>query len=161
MFAAMSALVRFCGETAPVGQVVFFRAAFAIVPVADHLCLARRADRRRSAPSARSAMSAAACSASAACSSNFAALARLPLVDATAISFASPLITVALAAIVPRRSACASIAGRRWSSALSACIVMLWPHLDLVALRRRRGRGGGDASARCCALLARSSMPAP
>ena len=35
---------------------------------------------------------------------NFAALARLPLVDATAISFASPLITVALRRVVPRRA---------------------------------------------------------
>ncbi len=33
MFAAMSALVRFVGEAAPVGQVVFFRAAFGIVPI--------------------------------------------------------------------------------------------------------------------------------
>ena len=33
LFAAMSALVRYTGQTAPVGQVVFFRAAFAIVPV--------------------------------------------------------------------------------------------------------------------------------
>ena len=31
---------------------------------------------------------------------NFAALARLPLMDATAISFASPLMTVALAAMI-------------------------------------------------------------
>ena len=31
---------------------------------------------------------------------NFSALTRLPLADATAISFASPLITVALAAII-------------------------------------------------------------
>jgi len=30
---------------------------------------------------------------------NFAALARLPIVDATAISFAAPLITVAMSAI--------------------------------------------------------------
>ena len=33
LFAAMAALVRFVGETAPVGQVVFFRAAFGAVPI--------------------------------------------------------------------------------------------------------------------------------
>ena len=33
MFAAMSTLVHFSGETAPVGQLVFFRAAFGIVPI--------------------------------------------------------------------------------------------------------------------------------
>jgi Na+/phosphate symporter len=33
LFAAMSALVRQLGGLAPVGQMVFFRSAFAIVPV--------------------------------------------------------------------------------------------------------------------------------
>jgi hypothetical protein len=33
LFAVMSALIRGFGETVPVGQVVFFRSAFAIVPV--------------------------------------------------------------------------------------------------------------------------------
>ena len=33
MFAVMQALVRSLGEAIPVGQVVFFRSAFAIVPV--------------------------------------------------------------------------------------------------------------------------------
>ena len=34
MFAAMSALVRHLSEVAPVGQIVFFRSACAIPPVA-------------------------------------------------------------------------------------------------------------------------------
>src|SRR3974377_1375347 len=33
LFAAMSALVRQLGDVAPVGQMVFFRSAFAVVPV--------------------------------------------------------------------------------------------------------------------------------
>ena len=33
LFAVMSALVRFLGETYPVGQIVFFRSVFAILPV--------------------------------------------------------------------------------------------------------------------------------
>jgi drug/metabolite transporter (DMT)-like permease len=33
LFAVMSALVRFLGETYPVGQTVFFRSTFAILPV--------------------------------------------------------------------------------------------------------------------------------
>src|SRR5262245_40650347 len=33
LFAVMSALVRFLGERYPVGQIVFFRSAFAILPV--------------------------------------------------------------------------------------------------------------------------------
>ena len=33
LFAVMSVLVRYVGETVPLGQVVFFRSAFAIIPV--------------------------------------------------------------------------------------------------------------------------------
>ncbi|MGC1624551.1 MAG: EamA family transporter, partial [Pseudolabrys sp.] len=60
---------------------------------------------------------------------NFSALTRLPLADATAISFASPLITVALAALVLKERAHLSLVGgdRR----LCWVIVMLIPHFDL------------------------------
>ena len=44
LFAMMSTLVRCVGERYPVGQVVFFRSAFAIAAGGDHLCLAARAD---------------------------------------------------------------------------------------------------------------------
>ena len=33
LFALMSALVRYVGDVTPVGQIVFFRSAFAIIPV--------------------------------------------------------------------------------------------------------------------------------
>ena len=60
---------------------------------------------------------------------NFAALARLPLVDATAISFAAPLITVAFAAwFLGER-----VRIYRWSAVgvgFVGVIVMLWPYLD-------------------------------
>jgi drug/metabolite transporter (DMT)-like permease len=61
---------------------------------------------------------------------NFAALARLPLVDATAISFAAPLITVAFAAwFLGER-----VRIYRWSAVavgFAGIIVMLWPYLNL------------------------------
>jgi drug/metabolite transporter (DMT)-like permease len=60
---------------------------------------------------------------------NFAALARLPLVDATAISFAAPLITVAFAAwFLGER-----VRVYRWSAVavgFAGVVVTLWPHLD-------------------------------
>ncbi len=60
---------------------------------------------------------------------NFAALARLPLVDATAISFAAPLITVAFAAwFLGER-----VRIYRWSAVgvgFIGVVVMLWPYLD-------------------------------
>ena len=60
---------------------------------------------------------------------NFSALTRLPLADATAISFASPLITVALAALVLKER----VRIYRWSAVLvgfAGVIVMLIPHFD-------------------------------
>jgi drug/metabolite transporter (DMT)-like permease len=127
MFAAMSALVRFLGEF-PVGQVVFFRAACAIPPVL--LVYALRGDLRTAMHTARplghvlrglisiGGMF-----------FNFAALARLPLVDATAISFAAPLITVALAAVFLKER----VRVYRWSAVsvgFVGVLVMLWPHFD-------------------------------
>jgi drug/metabolite transporter (DMT)-like permease len=61
---------------------------------------------------------------------NFAALARLPIVDVTTITFASPLITVALAAIFLKER----VRIYRWSAVavgFVGVLVMLWPHLDL------------------------------
>ncbi len=62
--------------------------------------------------------------------SQFRALARLPLVDATAISFAAPLITVAFAAFFLGER----VRIYRWSAVavgFAGIIVMLWPYLNL------------------------------
>ena len=89
LFAAMSALVRQLGDVAPIGQMVFFRSAFAIVPVVviyairGELASAVRTGRPLG-QLGRGMLSV--------CGmfTNFSALTRLPLADATAISFASP-----------------------------------------------------------------------
>src|SRR3972149_2621207 len=91
LFAAMSALVRQLGDVAPVGQMVFFRSACAIPPVL--LIYALRTN-RLFGQFGRGALS------TAGMFTNFSALTRLPLADATAIQFASPLITVALGATI-------------------------------------------------------------
>jgi drug/metabolite transporter (DMT)-like permease len=73
---------------------------------------------------------------------NFSALTRLPLADATAISFASPLITVALAAVVLKER----VRIYRWSAVLIGfvgVIVMLIPHFDIGTY----GGVGGAAAA--------------
>ncbi len=122
--------MRYCGETGvPVGQTVFFRSAFAIVPVV--LIYAWRGELmtavRTSRPmghAARGAISVVGMFLT------FASLARLPLVDATAISFAAPLITVAFAAwFLGER-----VRIYRWSAVgvgFAGVIVMLWPYLNL------------------------------
>lgn len=129
LFAAMSALVRQLGDVAPVGQLVFFRSACAIPPVL--LIYALRGElmtavrtRRPLGQLGRGALSVAGMF------TNFSALTRLPLADATAISFASPLITVALAAVILKES----VRLYRWSAVsvgFAGVIVMLIPHFDL------------------------------
>ncbi len=71
---------------------------------------------------------------------NFSALTRLPLADVTAISFASPLITVALAAVILKER----VRVYRWSAVLigfAGVIVMLVPQFDV-------GHYAGAAAAR-------------
>jgi drug/metabolite transporter (DMT)-like permease len=127
IFAVMSALVRYLGAAYPVGQVVFFRSAFAIVPVV--VIFAWRGELEAAIRMGRpfghagrglTAIGGMFC--------NFSALARLPIVDATAISFAAPLITVALAALMLKER----VRIYRWSAVIVGFVgvmVMLLPHL--------------------------------
>jgi drug/metabolite transporter (DMT)-like permease len=99
LFAVMSALIRYLGARYPIGEVVFFRSAFAIVPVMivyawrGELAAAVRTESPLGQAS-RGALSIVGMFC------NFGALARLPLIEANAIGFTSPLIGVALAALV-------------------------------------------------------------
>jgi len=129
LFAAMSALVRQLGDVAPVGQMVFFRSAFAILPVVviyalrGELASAVRTG-RPFGQLGRGLLSVGGMF------TNFSALTRLPLADATAISFASPLITVALAAIILKER----VRVYRWTAVVvgfAGVIVMLIPHFDV------------------------------
>ncbi len=129
LFAVMSALVRLTGEVTPVGQIVFFRSAFAILPVVVIYAFRRELGTavRTGRPFGhlgRGLLSVGGMY------SNFASLTRLPLADATAISFASPLITVALAALILKER----VRVYRWSAVavgFGGVIVMLLPHLDI------------------------------
>ena len=61
---------------------------------------------------------------------NFSSLARLPVVDATAIQYVSPLFTVALSAIFLKER----VRIYRWSAVIvgfAGVLVMLSPHLDV------------------------------
>jgi len=129
LFAVMSSLIRGFGDTVPVGQVVFFRSAFAILPVVviyawrRELTTAVRTG-RPFGHVGRGVISVFGMFLS------FASLVRLPLVDATAISFASPLITVALAALILKER----VRIYRWSAVavgFVGVIVMLAPYLEV------------------------------
>src|SRR5215470_444503 len=125
LFAMMSVLVRYVGETVPLGQVVFFRSAFAIIPVVVIYAWRRELGaafrtKRPLGHVTRGLM------AVVSMFLNFAALARLPLVDATAISFAAPFITVVLAAFILKER----VRVYRWSAVIIGFVgvlVMLWP----------------------------------
>jgi drug/metabolite transporter (DMT)-like permease len=129
LFAVMQTLVRALGDTTPVGQVVFFRSAFAILPVVVIYAWRHelRAAMRTEHPFAHVTRG---FTSVAGMFFNFAALARLPLVEATAISFLSPLITVGFAALFLKER----VRIYRWSAVgvgFVGVLVMLAPHLTL------------------------------
>jgi drug/metabolite transporter (DMT)-like permease len=129
LFALMSTLIRAAGQKFPLGEVVFFRSAFAIVPVV--VFYAWRGElasvvltRRPLGHLGRGIQGICAMFV------NFAALARLPLMDATAISFASPFITVIFAALILKEK----VRRYRWTAitlGFGGVIVMMWPYLDV------------------------------
>lgn len=142
LFAMLSACVRFLGESGvPLGQVVFCRAFFAILPVLlmcawQHQLAQAFYTQRPLGHLTRGLISIAGMFL------NFAALARLPLVDATAISFAAPLITVALAWLILRET----VRIYRWTAVtvgFAGIVVMLWPYLNF----SQYGAGGSASTA--------------
>jgi len=128
LFAVMSALIRYLGARYPVGEVVFYRSAFAVVPVVavyawrGELAAVVRTERPLG-QAGRGALSIVGMF------FNFGALARLPLVESNAISFTSPLFSVALAALVLKER----VRVYRWSAVIIGflgVLVVLSPHLS-------------------------------
>jgi drug/metabolite transporter (DMT)-like permease len=129
LFAVMSALIRWLGEVVPVGQIVFFRSAFAILPVVVIYALRRELMTavRTGRPFGHVGRGIVGI---AGMFFSFASLARLPLANATAIGFVAPLMTVALAALVLKER----VRIFRWSAVavgFFGVVVMLLPYLHL------------------------------
>jgi len=128
LFAVMSALIRHLGTRYPIGEVVFYRSAFAVVPVV--LVYAWRGElaaivrtERPLGQAGRGAISIVGMFC------NFGALARLPLVESNAISFTSPLFSVALAAFLLNER----VRIYRWSAVVIGffgVLIVLSPHLS-------------------------------
>jgi drug/metabolite transporter (DMT)-like permease len=126
-FTLMAAIARHLGDTIPVGQMVFFRAAFAFLPIAGLMVatgqgIAMLATKRPWSHARRAATGVLAMF------TYFAALTYLPLADVTAISFASPLIVVGLAAVLLGEA----VGLYRWSAVavgFIGVIIMISPHL--------------------------------
>ncbi len=128
LFAVMQALIRLLGARYPIGQVVFYRSVFAIVPVVlvyawrGELAAVVRTERPLG-QAGRGVLSIAGMF------FNFGAVARLPLVESNAIAFSSPLFTVALAALILNER----VRIYRWSAVaigFVGVLVVLSPHLS-------------------------------
>ena len=130
-FSLMYATLRLAGSI-PVGEEIFFRAFFALVPVlllssrTIGLCATFRT-RRPLMHAVRSLIGVSSMFL------NFTALAMLPLADLTAFGFVSPIFAVVLAAVVLREG----VGPRRWSAVAAGflgVLVMLTPHGGLSGL---------------------------
>jgi drug/metabolite transporter (DMT)-like permease len=126
-FTLMGALVRHFGQTMPVGEIVFVRSFFALIPLLAMLVWRGELGSalRTKSPGAHFFRSV---SGAAGMFLNFAALALLPLADATAIGFAAPIFTVVLAAVFLGEV----VRVRRWSAVgvgFIGVLVMLSPYV--------------------------------
>lgn len=163
-FSCMGAAVKVVGSVPgpqngfPVGQVVFCRSFFALIPVFVWMAMVGKlptafATTNRAGHIKRGLVG------SLGMFCGFAGLTTLPLPDATAISFAAPLFSVVLAALLLGEV----VRLYRWTAVLigfCGVIVMLWPHLSADAI----SISGGDAAARgaffslCGAICAAFAM---
>ncbi|MES2906402.1 MAG: DMT family transporter, partial [Pseudomonadota bacterium] len=131
VFALMALLIKMVSADYPIGEIVFARSFFAILPI--FVMLAARGGFSEGLKAKQpllvlarviTGVSGMFC--------NFSALAYLSLSDATAIGFAAPLFTVAFAALMLKED----VRLYRWSAViigLGGVVLMLSPHLQISA----------------------------
>jgi drug/metabolite transporter (DMT)-like permease len=138
VFTGMVACIKVLAATVPVGEIVFSRAFFALVPIlAFVVWRGRLADAVRTAHLGGHVWRCVVGVSSMACS--FAALAYLPLPEQLAIGYAAPLITVVLAALLLGET----VRLYRTSAVIVGflgILVILWPRLEVL----RHGLAGSD-----------------
>ncbi|GJD53173.1 Pseudopaline exporter CntI [Methylobacterium crusticola] len=147
-FTLMSAGVKALADRFPTGEIVFFRSAFAILPLLVWLgwqggVAAAVRTRNLRGHMLRSIIGACGMFA------GFAGLSFLPLSDAVAIGYASPLLVVVLAALVLRER----VRAYRWAGVIVGflgVLIMLAPHLELGA---SGGAGSTGALFACLAAV--------
>ena len=149
VFTLMSAGVKSLSDKYPIGEIVFFRSAFAVLPLL--VWLKWRGDLINAVRTSNvSGHVLRGLIGTCAMFSGFVALSYLPLSDAVAIGYAAPLITVALAAIVLKER----VRAYRWTAVLIGFIgvvIMLAPHMNAGAIGR--GLSAGPAIGVLFALL--------
>lgn len=126
-FTFMSAAVQVVSSTYPVGEIIFFRSAFAFLTLIAWLMWQRDFPRAARTSNLRGHLTRGAIGGVAMVAS-FLALAHLPLSEAVAIGYTSPLITVVLAALVLKER----VRIYRWSAValgFVGIVIILMPHL--------------------------------
>ncbi|EDQ33793.1 putative permease [Hoeflea phototrophica DFL-43] len=129
VFVTMSTLIKSGGEALPAGQIVFFRSAFAILPILAYLALRGQLDTawRTANPLSHFrrglvGVLAMGC--------GFYGIMHLPLPDAIAIGYAMPLLAVVFAALFLGEK----VRIFRWSAVvvgLGGVLIISWPRLNL------------------------------
>jgi drug/metabolite transporter (DMT)-like permease len=136
LFAGMSICVKTVSAEIPVGQIVFFRSAFALIPLVVFLWLRAEfphglSTQRPLGHLLRSSLGAAAMFAS------FASIARLPLAEATLLTYLSPAFTSVAGVLLLSEK----VTGWRIGGVLlglAGVLVLVWPelgHVDMDAGR--------------------------
>ena len=149
VFVGMSTCIKAAGDGLPPGQIVFFRSAFAMVPILAWLALHGQlrtvfATKRPASHLLRGLVGVTSMGFS------FYGLTLLPLPDAIAIGYASPLIAVIFAALFLRET----VRIFRWSAVLvglTGVMIICWPKLTLFG---HEGLGSAEALGAVALLVA-------
>ncbi|MCY0094471.1 DMT family transporter [Hoeflea ulvae] len=129
VFVTMSTLIKASGEGIPAGQIVFFRSAFAMVPILIFLALRGQLVTAWGTANPMSHFGRGLVGVTA-MSLGFYGIMRLPLPDAIAIGYAMPLLTVVFAALFLGEK----VRIFRWSAVavgLGGVLIITWPRLSL------------------------------
>lgn len=133
LFVVMSACVRALSGSVPLGQIVFFRSAVAMLPLVLFLWWQNQWPHglRTSRPGAHALRSMLGCTAM---FTSFATLAYLPLAEAQVLGFLAPIVLVILGTLVLRESQRAA----KWLAVIigfAGVVIMAWPRLQVSGLR--------------------------
>lgn len=149
VFVGMSTCIKAAGDGLPPGQIVFFRSAFAMVPIlawiATHGQI--RTVFRTARPLSHLARGLVGVTSM---GFSFYGLTLLPLPDAIAIGYASPLIAVIFAAFFLKET----VRIYRWSAVLvglAGVMIICWPKLTLFG---EAGGGTGEAAGAAALIVA-------
>jgi drug/metabolite transporter (DMT)-like permease len=142
VFVTMSTLIKSSAEGMPAGQIVFFRSAFAMVPILIFLALRGQLDSAWQTANPLSHVRRGLVGVTA-MGFGFYGIMRLPLPDAIAIGYAMPLLTVVFAALFLGET----VRIFRWSAVvvgLGGVLIITWPRLSLFG----EGFGSGEGLGR-------------